>query len=224
MGVDRILASSEQELKAQSAKYIAEKIKGFQESHSGNFILGLSGTNGQARRSRAQEVFEALGRRDEVDWTRVRVFLVDERYGVKLEEDSNLWLVRNSLLKSLAASGVKFPEEHLLAPDTSIGSWEDCAADYERRLLDLFAAEKAKGPQLVTMGLHSDSSIGSIFPEWYQADPDRWKEATAREFKVLCTQTSKFEAPQRIAVNLRVIRSSETVMVWLKSGTDEAWQ
>ena len=57
-------------------------------------MIGVSGPNGRVRRERALETFTELATRESIDWERVRVFLVDERYGeLPTEEDSNAHLM-----------------------------------------------------------------------------------------------------------------------------------
>mmetsp|Transcript_77883 Transcript_77883/g.167052 ORF Transcript_77883/g.167052 Transcript_77883/m.167052 type:complete len:873 (+) Transcript_77883:106-2724(+) len=223
MGIDRILASSERDFAERSVAHIAGCILRFQKSRHGNFLLGLAGTNGHVRRDRAKDVFRTLGKVEEIDWSRVRVFLVDERYGFELDEDCNASMVRGSLLRALEERGTSVREDFLVAPDTSLPSWETCAADYEARLTALFETEGGQGPHLVTLGLATDMSVASVFPEWYRHSPERWAQATEKRFAVLCTETSTFEVPKRICVNLRVIRAAETVVLHLGSGTEEAW-
>jgi len=222
MGIERILASTERDFVDKSADYIEECILRFQRGSSvGSFVLGLSGANGRVRRARLEEVLGDLAGRCNIDWGRVRVFLVDERYGTRSEEDSNAHLVRDSLVKVLAKRGVAFPEGHLLAPDTTLEPMEACAAEYRSRLCELL--EQEHGPHLVTLSLGSDMHVASIFPEWYQAAPERWAEATRKGIGVLCTETTIFEVRRRLCVNLRVIRKAEHIMVYLQEGTEEAW-
>ena len=90
--------------------------------------MGLSGPNGRVRRERALDTFTELAARESIDWDRVRVFLVDERYGeLPTEDDSNAHLMRR-------AFGKRLPEAHLLVPDVSLPTVEECAADYQARL------------------------------------------------------------------------------------------
>ncbi|CAE8687273.1 unnamed protein product, partial [Polarella glacialis] len=163
----------------------------FQHSSIGNFVLGLSGANGRVRRARQFEIWGTLAARGNIDWKRVHIFLLDERFGFESEEDSNAFLVRDSLVKVLNRRGAGFPESHLVFPDMSRASAADCAAEYQVRLASLL--EQENGPHLVTIGLGYDMHISGIFPEWYQADPGRWAAATKKEIGVLVTETSIFE-------------------------------
>lgn len=225
MGLERLLASSQRDYVIKVADFIEECIAKFQHGNAGvrrSFVLGISCFNGRGRRARLHEILANLGARDNVEWERVYIFLVDERYGYQAEEDSNSNLVRGSLLKSLAKRGVAFPEEHFLVPDVSKESCEECAADYERRLIPILESEN--GPHLVTIGLGADLHIASIFPEWYKAVPARWTFATRKNFGVLCTQTTIFEVPRRICVNLRVMRKANNILLMLQEQSEEMWE
>jgi len=216
------LASSEYDFTLQSVDYIEECIVKFQHNNLGNFVMGLSGTNGRVRRARLQDMLIGMAGRKNIDWKRMRLFLIDERYcSTNGEDDSNALLVRDALIKRLHKANIAFPEEYLLAPDTSLAPVEACAAEYKDRLVALLDQEH--GPHLVTLGLAADGSVCSVFPEWYQEVPERWKAATSKNVNVLCTETSHFEVPRRLCVNLRLIRKAEQIMVFLGEGTDEAW-
>lgn len=221
-GIERIQANNERDFVDKAVGFVQGCIMRFQSNHNvGNFVLGLHGSNGRVRRARQTDVFSHLACRSQIDWRRVSIFLVDERYGFQSEEDSNAYLVRDSLLKTLTRCGIAFPDDQFIAPNTALKPMQACAADYQSRLAALF--ERENWPHLVTIGLGSDMHIASIFPEWYQAAPERWAEATQKGIGVLCTETTTFEVPHRICVNLRVIRKAERIMVTLQEGSEEAW-
>mmetsp|Transcript_76405 Transcript_76405/g.220826 ORF Transcript_76405/g.220826 Transcript_76405/m.220826 type:complete len:844 (+) Transcript_76405:126-2657(+) len=213
MGVDRIVAASEADFTKKAAVHIASCIQRWQSTRPGCFVLGLTGTNGHIRRSRAADVFRALGASAGIDWARVIVFLVDERYGFDRRDESNDELVRQNLIAAIQERGSSFPDEHYIVPDVSITPVSECVGDYGRRLVAVL--DKHGPPNLVTLGLAADLSVAAIFPEWYRALPDRWAAATSRSYGVLATETTRFEVPQRISVNLRVLRSAEMIVVFL---------
>mmetsp|Transcript_119909 Transcript_119909/g.344533 ORF Transcript_119909/g.344533 Transcript_119909/m.344533 type:complete len:794 (-) Transcript_119909:91-2472(-) len=221
MGIERILAPSERDFILKSVDYIEECMLKYQHNNVGSFVLGLSGMNGRVRRTRLADILTCLASRRNIDWQRVHVFLVDERYGIQQEEDSNACLVNDALVRPLVKNGASFPEGHLVYPDTSLSPVEACAAAYQERLEALF--DKQHGPHLITLGLGQDLHVASVFPEWYQAVPERWAEATRKALGVLCTTTTIFEVEQRICVNLRIIRKAENIMLFLGEGTEEAW-
>eukprot|EP00928_Gymnodinium_smaydae_P031521 TRINITY_DN23109_c0_g1_i2.p1 TRINITY_DN23109_c0_g1~~TRINITY_DN23109_c0_g1_i2.p1 ORF type:complete len:800 (+),score=172.51 TRINITY_DN23109_c0_g1_i2:139-2538(+) len=224
MSVERIYAASEEAFTRQSVDYVEHEILSFQRRSPGNFILGLSGTNGQVRRARAADMFSELAGRDQIDWSRMRIFLVDERFGVKDEAESNSNLVSSSLLRVLHGLGLDFPASSFLHPDPGIEDWEAARADYEERLIAMFEREGRSGPNLVTLGLAEDLSIASIFPDWYKEEPSRWEQVKSQRLQCLCTETSQFECPRRICVNLRVLRNAEHVVLFVGKGKIESWE
>lgn len=221
MGIERILASSERDFVAKSVDYIEECIAKHQGRSAASFVLGLSASNGRMRRARQADVWSTLAGRMSVDWSRVYVFLVDERYGCRSQEESNSYLIRDTLVKNLHRRAAGFPEANLILPDTSIAPAAACAEDYEQRLCKVL--EEESGPHLVTFGLGGDGHIASVFPEWYQSVPDRWQQLIQKKRAVLVTETSKFEVRTRLCVNLRVIREAANIFVTLQEGSEEAW-
>jgi len=222
MDGERIIAYTEKDLQEKAAQHICARIIKHQKSSSSRFLLGLSPTNGQARRNRAKEVYSAVAEwnQQEIDWGRVLIILLDERYGYEHDDDCNASLVRGSLVKTLQKRGIQFSEEQLIAPDTSKG-WKEAAEEYELRLLKLFQVEGLKGFSLVTTGLGNDHSLGAVFPDWYAGKPERWLAASSKQLQVLCTETGAFEVPQRISVNLWAFRNAQHVVIFL--GDKETW-
>ena len=105
MNIERIVSSSERGFVERSVDYI-ESCMNTHHAQSpptaGCFVLGVSGPNGRVRRERALDTFTELAARENIAWERVRVFLVDERYGeLPTEEDSNAHLMRCAFGKRL---------------------------------------------------------------------------------------------------------------------------
>lgn len=220
MDGERIIAYTEKDLQEKAAQHICARIIKHQKSSSSKFLLGLSPTNGQARRNRAKEVYSAIAEwnEQEIDWGRVLIILLDERYGYESDDDCNANLVQSSLVKTLQKRGIHFPEEQLIAPDTSQG-WKEAAAEYQLRLSQIL--EDGKGFNLVSTGLGSDRSLGAIFPDWYAGNTERWLAASSKQLQVLCTETTGFEVPKRISVNLSAYRKAQHVVIFL--GDKETW-
>lgn len=223
MGIARLACPTERDFTEKSVDWIEHCVVEFQESRPGNFVLGFTGFNGRVRRSRVADVMMSLANRPSIDWERVYVFLVDERYGFDKDEDCNASLIRDCLVKQLKRSRSPLPEDHVLVPDTSL-AYEECAREYEARLCALLEREAHNGPHLVTIGLGIDQSVAGIFPEWYADKPERWDLLRQNRFGVVCTETQSFEVPRRITVNLRVLRKAEHVILYLQDGSDQAWK
>lgn len=60
-------------------------------------------------------VYEALGKRTDVDWTKVKLFMVDERHVPEDHKDSNLAAVRRTLLAQNVV-----PEANLYFPKVNL--------------------------------------------------------------------------------------------------------
>ncbi len=110
----------------------------------GRARLLLSGGNTPA------EVYRALAELD-VQWDRVEVGLVDERWLSPQDSDSNAWLVRNSLLKR--AEGAHFE------PLVWVGKpLPECVHDANLQ------ARQGRAPSLAVLGMGNDGHTASLFP------------------------------------------------------------
>lgn len=168
---------------------------------NGRCILGLSGGKTPAG------IYEALGKDGSIDWSKVHVFLCDERYVPLDHEDSNQQLIRSTLLASAA-----IPEENIHFPNTSL-PLEECIAAYDADLASLLA-----GPaDVVTLGIGGDGHTASLFPPLPQ-------EAFGPT-RVIHTETNAFAVKDRISVTLPVLTDARARILVLR-GRDkiETWQ
>ena len=155
--------------------------------------LGLSGG------STPRPVYEALGKDSDIDWNKVLLFLVDERYIEPDSNDSNQKLIRESLMQF-----ADVPEDNLVFPDTT-QSLESCLATYSRALTDLFSQ---RPPDLLVLGMGNDGHIASLFPPV--------PESAFQEQLVLHTTTDAFAVHDRISVSPLVIMASQANVLLLK--------
>lgn len=168
----------------ESADQIARAINGA-TAERGECILGLSGG------STPIPVYEALGRSTEIDWSKVKLFLVDDRYVAKTELESNQRLVRDSLL-----AHAPIPETQLLFPDTSL-PLDACLATYVFGLINLFSAH---APDVLVLGMGEDGHIASLFPPV--------PEYAFGEELAIHTQTERFAIRDRISISPLVIMAA----------------
>ena len=177
---------SEQEFVDRATAEIEQAIADAIEER-GTCVLGLSGG------STPRPIYEELGKLVAVEWDKVTVFLVDERYVLPDHKESNQRLVRETLLTNANVGNVIFPDTSLLL--------EECVDDYERRL--------PNEVDIVTLGLGEDGHIASLFPGDVGALEERNKH-------VLHAQTDTFAIHDRITVTLSVLRSARSAFFFLK--------
>ncbi len=161
----------------------------------GECIVGLSGG------STPQPVYEVLGRMD-VDWTKVRLFLVDERHVPANHADSNQHMIHETLLAHASV-----PDDHLCFPDCSL-PLKQCVEDYATRLKKQWGEHL---PDLMILGMGPDGHIASLFPplEGGLMDDTRL---------VAHTTTDSFAVHDRITLTLNPIAAATSHVFLLKGG------
>lgn len=164
-------------------------------------ILGLSGGKTPAA------IYSALGKDTSIDWSKVHIFLCDERYVPPSHEDSNQRMVRMTLLAHAA-----IPAEHLHFPITTLPI-DECIAAYDKDLTSLLT----HNADVVTLGIGGDGHTASLFPPLPQ-------EAFGPS-RVIHTETISFAVKDRISVTLPVLTDARERILMLR-GRDkiETWQ
>jgi|CXWL01.1.fsa_nt_gi 6-phosphogluconolactonase len=160
-------------------------------------ILGLSGG------STPRPVYEMLGRQS-IDWNRVSVHLIDERYVPATHQDSNQRLVRDTLLLN-----AKIPEANLFFPDTSL-PLEECIRDYDGKLRALWTDHLT---DINVLGMGPDGHIASLFPP---VEPHHMDDTEL----VAHTTTDAFVIHDRITLTLNPIAAANS-HVFLLKGADK---
>jgi 6-phosphogluconolactonase len=125
-------------------------------SENGAFRVALSGG-----RTPGGLYAAIAGHRDGPPWPGTHVFQVDERFVPSTDDDSNLRLLRRTLLDR-----VPIPEDHIHAVDTSLPGPEQAASKYEDDLVRHFGLRPGAFPRfdLILLGLGSDGHTASLFP------------------------------------------------------------
>ncbi|MBI5156187.1 6-phosphogluconolactonase [Candidatus Peregrinibacteria bacterium] len=156
-------------------------------------LLGLSGGKTPA------PIYEALGKEKDIDWSKVWIFLVDDRYIRSDSPHSNQFLLRSTLLRN-----APIPDSQLLFPQTNL-EYEACVTEYDQVI---GAALSKQAPDLIVLGMGNDGHIASLFPPV----PDE----AHRPKNVIATQTEKFDIPKRISVTLPVLTKAKQALFLLQ--------
>jgi 6-phosphogluconolactonase len=164
----------------------------------GACVLGLSGG------STPRGAYELLGQAPGIDWSKVWIFLVDDRHVRRDSPKSNQHLLRQTLLKH-----APIPESQILTPDPDLPPAE-CARAYGELLNGLV---RGRGIDLLALGLGPDGHIASLFPP---VGPEAKSDAGA-----IHTTTQQFDIPDRISATLPILSTAREA-VFLLSGADKA--
>jgi len=194
MHLNPISAESEEEFVSESVRVLTEAIKRAFEKHD-SCMLGLSGG------STPRPIYEALGKED-LDWSKISIFLVDERYVLPDHKDSNQKMVSETLLKD-----ADIPESNIYFPDTTLPI-EECMEDYSSKIKGMIDAHGWL-PDVFALGMGPDGHIASIFP------PVPEEALTDQNF-VLHTTTDEFAVHDRITLTLNVIAAAQEHVFFLK--------
>lgn len=186
MNYEFIETVSEQEFIQKSVHSLKEKIQSF-ITQRGECIIGFSGG------STPKPIYEVL-RKENIDWSKIKGFLIDERYVPPNDSRSNQYLVQQSL-----------PALSLTAPDTTLPRPE-CIKKYS---LDLKKLWHKHLPDIVILGMGIDGHIASLFPPLpqYLCDDSQL---------VAHTHTDSFDVSDRITLTLNPILAVTSHLVLLK--------
>ena len=147
----------------------------------GQCILGLSG--GKTPHS----IYTALGQMDGIEWGRVWLYLVDERYVPADHADSNQQLIRSTIYRYVELGNT----EQFVSPDTTLPI-EECVLKFEQDLANLFERGKT---DVLALGIGDDGHICSLFPPVPTHALDGSKLA-------LHTTTDRFAVRDRITITI----------------------
>ena len=157
------------------------------------FVVALSGGNAPVK------FYQMLATCDKIDWHKVHVFLVDERFVALDHDDNNYHLLRVNLLDRIKLSEKN--SHYVPITDSVVKS----ARQYEKQVDDFFAMSGKQWPQfdLIMLGVGLDGHTASLFP-----DSAELLEETHR---VVAVETSHANY-QRITITLPVINYARHVI------------
>lgn len=191
-------AESDADFTRKAVEWAAHRMKRAIEER-GQCILALSGG------STPKQMYRVLGQ-EEIDWSKVFVHLVDERYVPADHADSNQRLVRDTLL-----THAKIPEANLIFPDTSL-PLDECVQDYAARVHGLWTAQ-GHLTDVCILGMGPDGHITSLFPPV----PEHLMDDTRL---VAHTTTDHFVIHDRITLTLNPIAACSS-HIFLLTGADK---
>lgn len=160
--------------------------------------------------STPRKLYANLGRhpwRERLEWPRLHVFLVDERFVPPDDDESNQRMIRETLLATSP-----LPEENFHSMPFIPNNPERAARDYEQDLVAFFGRRDAPSLDLALMGMGADGHTASLFPGTKAVEiADRWVVPTM----------NPAGPSQRLTLTLPVINAARTV-VFLVAGADKA--
>lgn len=193
---------SEEELAVSLAEYAADLAKIISQERDSFTVVLSGGSLVKSLRKLVEQPYI-----DSVDWSKWRVFWVDERVVPKDHPDSNYLLAYNEFL-----SKVPIPAGNVYAINDAL-SGEAAADDYETCLQHLVKTKILDQSQstgfpkfdLMLMGMGPDGHIASLFPGHpLVQEKEKW---------VSFIKDSPKPPPERISFTLPVINSSANVVL-----------
>ncbi|RLD32275.1 MAG: 6-phosphogluconolactonase [Bacteroidetes bacterium] len=179
---------NKEQMSLSAAAYTSKLIRK-NTSRGDVFTIALSGGSSPVR-------FYELLAKEEIDWSLVNIFLVDERKVDVDHEYSNYRMINNALL-----SKIDIPETNVFSFEIEINSVSECAANYEKRVRQSFE-DKYPVFDLIVLGLGPDGHTASLFPgEDHTIEQDHiFIQATAPE---------QFDIPERLTMTLALINRAD---------------
>jgi 6-phosphogluconolactonase len=175
------IASSRPDFEAIAEAKIADAIKAAIAS-KGSAAVGLSGG------STPGPIYAALGKRTDIDWSKITLVLIDERYVPADHPDSNFCMIERTLL----GAGSNARAARFVAPDTKL-PLDTCVPAFSKQLEGMTF-------DVVILGMGDDGHIASLFPP---IPKDAFGPANA-----IHTTTDRFAVTDRISVTLPMLQKA----------------
>ncbi|MDF2378941.1 MAG: 6-phosphogluconolactonase [Candidatus Gracilibacteria bacterium] len=147
-------------------------------------------------------IYKRLAASDQVDWTQVEIYLVDERYVSAENEHSNYRLITNELIAKFPSPPAKWVNFNC-----SLTIYE--ALDMYERSLDSLDKQFF---DLILLGLGADGHTASLFP----ADP-----LLTEETRWVGHSSKGHPVPDRLTLTYPALESSREILFLVKGKTKE---
>ena len=150
-----VVAENTEAAERQAVDLISERAR-VAITARGRFTLALSGG------SSVRSVYARLAAEPGIDWTKVFLFLVDERFVEPTNPYSNFALVKESLIDRLPS----LPASNVFSVPTDAPTPDEGARQYEAAIRRFFALEEGEWPRfdLCINGMGPDGHTASLFP------------------------------------------------------------
>lgn len=185
------IVGTEVDFVKNSVEYLRNIISNaLSRSDQSKCIIGLSGgsTPGPIYQMLAEQY------KDKLDWSRVTLFLIDDRYVPPDHKDSNQKIVNECFAPVVNKLG------GLVMPRSgSVTDWKKCTEDYNEQLKALVGRV-----DVMVFGLGNDGHFASLFPPVVE-------EAFIDDGKTfaVATTTEEFAVRERISVNYAFLKSQK---------------
>lgn len=167
----------------------------------GSCAIGLSGG------STPKPIYMALGKRTDVDWEKVSIFLLDERYVSNDSNDSNQKMIIETLL-----ANAPIPPDQVFFPDTTLPI-DECVTDYTADVKTLW---EDRLPDITVLGMGDDGHIASLFPPLDLEETSDTHFALHTQTPLKDDGTPRFPILDRIGLTLNPIASAQSHIVLLQ--------
>lgn len=154
---------------------------------------------GLAGGSTPKHLYEMLVE-EQLPWQKIKLILVDERYVPSDNNDSNLRMIREAMLKR-----IPIPADNLIYFDTSLP--QESAAKEMHRKISILANERTPIFDLLILGLGTDEHVASLF-EGDQA-------LTSQNFAA-AAHAENYPIQERLTLTLPALKNSARTLILLK--------
>lgn len=136
------------ELNRSAVRFLVKKIKELLASQE-HIVLAIPG--GRSVRS----IWNILAEETHIDWSRIHIFMADERVVPPDHDDSNFKLAFDTFLKQVVADGLAVENTHPFIPNDTA---DRGASDYFKQL------QQFGGPDILILSSGEDGHVGALYP------------------------------------------------------------
>ncbi len=188
----------------EAASFIEKKIK-LSMNQYGISTMGLSGG------SSPWGVYRELTNK-KINWKKVYIFFVDERYITNTSIHSNFNMIKENLINH-----IRIPSENIFPVPTDGKSAEEDALKYENEIRSFFKGRAKTNVaifDILVLGMGMDGHTASIFPESEVL-------CNTKDYIVKSTAPEEYDVRERITMTLPLINNSRE-KIFIIAGKNKA--